>query len=87
MRGATLPDGCCPLYLPIFIRNRANAFVKLFAARVEPFIFGMFHHPAMMIDAFPESRIMREDILCLPIHHDLSDADIDRVAALMRAVL
>ena len=83
----SLPDECCPLYLPIFIRNRHDAFVKLFASRIEPFIFGMFHHPAMMIDAFPESRMMRDDILCLPIHHDVGDADIERVAALVRAVL
>lgn len=84
---ASLPDESCPLYLPIFIQNRLDAFVKLLAARVEPFIFGMFHHPSMTIDAFPESRRMRDEILCLPIHQDLSDADIDRVAKLVRAVL
>ena len=84
---ASLPDECCPLYLPIFIHDRSTAFVKLFAARVEPFIFGMFHHPDMAVDAFPESRAMRDDIVCLPIHHDLGDADIDRVASLVRPLL
>jgi dTDP-4-amino-4,6-dideoxygalactose transaminase len=84
---ASLPEECCPLYLPIFLRNRLGVFVKLFAARVEPFIFGMFHHPSMRIDAFPESARMRDEILCLPIHQDLVDADIDRVATLARAVL
>jgi perosamine synthetase len=84
---ASLPEECCPLYLPIFLRNRLGVFVKLFAARVEPFIFGMFHHPSMRIDAFPESARMRDEILCLPIHQDLCDADIDRVATLARAVL
>ena len=84
---SSLPDESCPLYLPIFIPNRAASFVKLFAGRVEPFIFGMFHHPAMAVDAFPESRAMRDDILCLPIHQDLSDADVDRVASLVRPLL
>lgn len=84
---ASLPEECCPLYLPIFIRNRTDAFVKMFSARVEPFIFGMFHHPSMPLEAFPESLKMRDEILCLPIHQDLSDADIDRVAKLVRAVL
>lgn len=84
---ASLPEECCPLYLPVFVRNRVDAFAKLFAARVEPFIFGMFHHPAMPIEAFPESRRMRDEILCLPIHQDLNDADVDRVAKLVRAVL
>ncbi|HSY51641.1 MAG TPA: DegT/DnrJ/EryC1/StrS family aminotransferase [Thermoanaerobaculia bacterium] len=83
----SLPDESCPLYLPIFIRKRTDAFVKLFAARVEPFIFGMFHYPAMPVDAFPESRTMRDEILCLPIHQDLGDADIDRVASLVRPLL
>jgi len=84
---ASLPDECCPLYLPVVLHHRVDAFVKLFAARVEPFIFGMFHHPSMMVDDFPESRKMRDEILCLPIHQDLGDADIDRVAKLVRAVL
>jgi dTDP-4-amino-4,6-dideoxygalactose transaminase len=83
----SLPGESCPLYLPIFIRNRTAAFVKLFAARVEPFIFGMFHHPAMMAEAFPESRRMRDEILCLPIHQDLGDADIDRVASVALPLL
>lgn len=83
----SLPDECCPLYLPIFINKRRDAFVKLFAARVEPFIFGMFHHPSMRIEDFPESGKMRDEILCLPIHQDLGDADVDRVAKLVRAVL
>ena len=84
---ASLPGESCPLYLPILVRNRAELFVKLFAARVEPFIFGMFHHPSMTPDAFPESRAMREDILCLPVHQDLGDADVDRVASLLRPLL
>jgi perosamine synthetase len=84
---SSLPDESCPLYLPIFVRNRAHTFVKMFAARVEPFIFGMFHHPSMVIDAFPESRAMRDEILCLPIHQEIDDAGIDRVATLVRAVL
>jgi dTDP-4-amino-4,6-dideoxygalactose transaminase len=83
----SIPDESCPLYLPLFIDNRHDAFVKLFAARVEPFIFGMWHHPAMPPDAFPESRTMRDDILCLPIHQDLGDDDIDRVASLVRPLL
>ena len=83
----SLPDECCPLYLPVFVKSRTDAFVKLFAARVEPFIFGMFHHPSMPPDAFPESRKMRDEILCLPIHQDLDDADVDRVAKHVRALL
>lgn len=82
-----LPDEACPLYLPIFVRSREDVFVKLFAARVEPFIFGMFHHPAMNIELFPESRPMREEILCLPIHQGLDDAGIERVASLVRPLL
>lgn len=84
---SSLPGESCPLYLPIFICNRTDVFVNLFAARVEPFIFGMFHHPAMTVENFPESRRMRDEILCLPIHQDLDDADIDRVASLVTPLL
>lgn len=40
----SLPPETCPLYLPIFVRRRTEIFVRLQAARIEAFIFGMFNH-------------------------------------------
>ncbi len=82
-----LQSETCPLYLPIFVRHRAEILVGLQAHSVETFIFGMFHHPAMDDDRFPESRRLREDILCLPVHQNLDEDDLRRLATLLRPLL
>lgn len=84
---AELPEDTCPLYLPIVVKNRTEVLLRLQAARVETFIFGMFSHPAMDENSFPESRRLREDILCLPVHHDLDDYDLERMASLLCPLL
>jgi dTDP-4-amino-4,6-dideoxygalactose transaminase len=82
-----LPVETCPLYLPIFVRHRAEILVRLQAAQVETFIFGMFNHPAMDTGGFPESRSLREEILCLPVHQNLDERDLKRMASLLCPLL
>lgn len=82
-----LPSGVCPLYLPVFVRDRTEVLVRLQVDGVETFVFGMFHHPALEPARFPEARALREEILCLPVHQDLDEADLDRLAALLAPLL
>jgi dTDP-4-amino-4,6-dideoxygalactose transaminase len=77
----------CPLYLPIFVPHREEILIKLQSALVETFIFGMFNHPAMDTGRFPESRRLREEILCLPVHQNLDECDLERLASLLRPLL
>jgi perosamine synthetase len=78
-----LDDGTVPLFLPLFVEDRVAALVRLQAARIEPFIFGMFHHPAMREEDFPETRRLRENLLCLPVHHELRGDDLARIAEVL----
>jgi dTDP-4-amino-4,6-dideoxygalactose transaminase len=82
-----LSEGTCPLYLPAFVRNRTEVLLRLQAAHAAPFIFGMFHHPAMHAARFPETARLREELLCLPIHQDLDARDIERIATVLRPLL
>jgi dTDP-4-amino-4,6-dideoxygalactose transaminase len=77
----------CPLYLPIFVRHRTEVLVRLQAALIETFIFGMFSHPAMDTKRFPDSHVLREEILCLPVHQDLEESDLRRMASALRPLL
>jgi dTDP-4-amino-4,6-dideoxygalactose transaminase len=83
----SLPPETCPLYLPIFVRQRTEILVRLQLAQVEPFIFGMFNHPAMDPLRFPASRQLREEILCLPVHQNLDAEDLKRLASLLLPLL
>jgi perosamine synthetase len=84
---SALPAETCPLYLPIFVRHRTEMLVRLQASLVETFIFGMFNHPAMDTERFPDSRVLREEILCLPVHQDLEESDLRRMASALRPLL
>jgi dTDP-4-amino-4,6-dideoxygalactose transaminase len=84
---SVLPAETCPLYLPIFVRDRTKVLVGLQAVLVETFIFGMFNHPAMDTERFSDSRVLREEILCLPVHQDLEESDLTRMAAALRPLL
>ncbi len=82
-----LADGACPLYLPLFVRERTEVLLRLQAHGIAPFIFGMFHHPALDAARFPESRRLRDELLCLPVHQGLDEADVERIAAALRPLL
>ncbi|HVR40105.1 MAG TPA: DegT/DnrJ/EryC1/StrS family aminotransferase [Thermoanaerobaculia bacterium] len=75
-----LHDDACPLFLPIVVRDRKKLWRELQEQHIDTFIFGMFHHPLFDAGRFPETRAMRENILCLPIHQDLDHADLERIA-------
>jgi perosamine synthetase len=79
-----LEEGVVPLFHPLFVEDRVEMLVRLQAARIEPFIFGMFFHPSMDPDAFPDARRLRENLLCIPVHHDLSERDLARIEKVIR---
>jgi len=78
-----LPPGACPLYLPVFVKDRREVLIRLQRERVETFVFGMFGHPAMDAARFAEAAELRERILCLPVHHELGPADLARLAGFL----
>ncbi len=83
-----LSEGTCPLFLPIWVEDRAKLMAKLANSSVETFIFGEFPHPLLPLDEYPETRRMRDNILCLPLHQQLKQTDLRHIAtAFGRALL
>jgi dTDP-4-amino-4,6-dideoxygalactose transaminase len=80
----SLPDGCCPLYLPVFVPGRTEVLLRLQSRGIEPFLFGIFHHPTLPLAEFPEAARMRDEMLCLPIHHELGLPELKRIAEALR---
>jgi perosamine synthetase len=82
----TLPDGACPLFLPIWSADRRRLMKDLNARGVETFVFGAYSHPRLDTAAFPETARLRDEILCLPIHDQLGEAQLRHIAAAFEAV-
>ena len=58
-----------------------------FARGVETVDFWRVRHPAVPPGLFPEVDRLREGVLELPVHQDLSPADAEHVASCVRELL
>ena len=82
-----LKPGVCPLFYPVAVEDKAGAMARLIARGVETVDFWRVRHPAVPPGAFPEVDRLRERVLELPVHQDLSPADAEHVATCVRELL
>ena len=82
-----LKPGVCPLFYPMPVDDKAGAMARLLARGVETVDFWRVRHPAVPAGAFPEVDRLRERVLELPVHQDLSPADAEHVAGCVRELL
>ena len=82
-----LKPGVCPLFYPMAVEDKAGAMARLLARGVETVDFWRLRHPALPLGAFPEVDQLRETVLELPVHQDLSPADAEHVAVCTRELL
>jgi perosamine synthetase len=82
-----LKPGICPLFYPMPVDDKASAMARLLARGVETVDFWRVRHPAVPGGLFPEVDRLRERVLELPVHQDLSPADAEHVASCVRELL
>jgi dTDP-4-amino-4,6-dideoxygalactose transaminase len=78
-----LPDGTCPLFLPLLVRERDSLRAFLETRGVETFVFGEIPHPLLSADTCAIANGWSRENLCLPTHQSLTD---DMVSAMIGAV-
>jgi len=82
-----LKPGVCPLFYPMATDDKAGAMARLLARGVETVDFWRLRHPLLPAGVFPEADRLRERVLELPVHQDLSPADTEHVASCVRELL
>lgn len=78
----TLPDGTCPLYLPIRVERRDAVMRGLWGRGVRAIEIWPVAHP--LLDGYEDLRRIRSELIALPVHHALSAetvAETARIAA------
>lgn len=75
-----LPEGVCPLFLPILVPDKAAASRALRARGIEAVEFWNYGHPDVEDQAGPDAAFLRRHLLELPIHQDVTPAQIDFTA-------
>jgi perosamine synthetase len=83
----TLPPGVCPLFLPVWVADRSKLMDRLRAEQIETHRFGASAHPSLDLDAFPETARLRDSILCLPVHEQIEESDLDRMTETLGPLL
>jgi perosamine synthetase len=82
-----LPAGVCPLFFPLPLENKLEVKDRLVAKGVEAIDFWRYFHPACPADEFPEVARLRETILEIPCHQDLSTEAMGQIAAVVREAI
>lgn len=77
---ADLPDGACPLFLPILVDDKAAAASELRHSGVDALEFWNYGMAACDRQASADAHYLRQHVLGLPIHQDLRSRHITHTA-------
>ena len=75
-----LPEGGCPLCLPVLVENRERVCFRLNEMGIAAVQWWAGFHRAFDWAKFPEARYLKEHLLALPIHSQLTDEKIKYMA-------
>jgi dTDP-4-amino-4,6-dideoxygalactose transaminase len=75
-----LSGGVCPLCFPLFISHRDAVVSRMTDRGVVPYVFGRCPHPIIDKKEFPELELFANSGIGLPIHQQLVQEDMERVA-------
>lgn len=79
-KGWPLDEGACPLCYVIDTDNRDRLVGALRRRKVDPYVFGAWPHPLLPTNEFPHAAYLRSRLMGLPVHQQLSELDLDRIA-------
>lgn len=80
-----LPEGACPLFYPILVRDKAAASAALREAGVCATEFWNQGEADATAEEFPESQRLRDHVLEIPLHQDVTIAELDTAVDAIRA--
>ncbi|MBP1694839.1 MAG: aminotransferase, syn family [Deltaproteobacteria bacterium] len=76
----TLPDGVCPWLFPLIVRERDRVYKQMNQCGIEVFRFWRWKHPVIPEEENSEATFLRENLLALPIHQDLTEKELSLLA-------
>ncbi len=73
-------DGVCPLCYVVDVEDRDRIIKDMNQGGVYPFVFGRFPHGSMALPDFPDTKYLSSRLMGLPVHQQLDEKDVGRVA-------
>ena len=81
-----LPDFVCPLGLPVMVNRRDQWIANLLVMGIDVSAWWQGHHRDLDWAAFPEACSLKDQLVLLPIHHQLSDEHIEYIGQATRSI-
>ncbi len=82
-----LPEGVCPMAMPVLVEDRNNLVAKLNAHGIACFAFWEGYHAALDWKPFPEARYLKDHLVTLPVHQAQTSVHIRYIATVLRQVM
>lgn len=82
-----LAAGAVPLSLAVRVARRDELVRRLLCSRIDSYVFGRWPHPEFPASVFPRTRRLRREVVGLPVHHELTLPDLDRMTRVLSALL
>ena len=76
----TLEDGVCPLFFPLLVADKADAIRQLAHKGIDAVPFWNQGDPEASGRAFADERFLREHVVELPVHQDLTPGQVEYMA-------
>lgn len=80
-----LPDGVCPLYLPVLVENREAVSIRLNEMGIMVVQWWAGFHGGFDWAEFPEAQYLKEHLLAIPIHQQLTQQNIDYIISSLQS--
>ncbi|MFK7854484.1 MAG: DegT/DnrJ/EryC1/StrS family aminotransferase [Granulosicoccus sp.] len=84
---ARLPEGCCPLYFVVEVDNPGSCVEALASFDIEAFNWWQHLSESIEWKSFPEARRLKQSLLALPVHQQLTKAQIESMAKRLIEIL
>lgn len=84
---SVLAEGVCPLFYPAWCEDKKRVHAALVAQGIEAIDFWSEGSPLVAQGAFPDVDALRQHVLELPVHQDLDESDLERIAFEVRRAL
>ena len=81
-----LPEGVCPLSLPLLVSDRQRMHSILKKRGIDAIMWWGGYHRSLSWENFPEAVELKDHILSLPIHQDLDEVHIKYIADCVKSL-
>jgi dTDP-4-amino-4,6-dideoxygalactose transaminase len=75
-----LPAGVCPLVFPIIVSKRDEVCAILNHHAIDAMGWWAGYYNGLDWESYPDACFLKNNLIALPIHQDLSQSDIDFIA-------